>query len=76
MQEGMPDICKEEKIRAYSRKRNIWGRGGGRQNLTWGIGEVDAKNADWGMPEAGVKKNSRRGGVVEVIKNTGGLSDA
>ena len=22
------DICKEEKIRAYSRKRNLWGKGG------------------------------------------------
>ena len=50
----MPDICKEERIRAYSRKRNIWGKGGGvRQNLIWGIGAVDAKNAGWGMPEEG-----------------------
>ena len=52
MQEGMPDICKEEEIRAYSRTRNLGG-GGLRQNLIWGIGAVDAKNAGWGMPEEG-----------------------
>ena len=39
----MPEIGKEEKTRGYSRKRNLWRRGGGRQNLIWGIGAVGAK---------------------------------
>ena len=52
----------------YSRKRNLWG-GGVRQNLIWGIGAVDAKQCRVGYARGGVKKNSRRGGVVEV-KNT------
>ena len=48
----MPDIWKEEKIQVYSRKRNLWGRGG-RQHLILGMGTVDAKNARCGMPEEG-----------------------
>ena len=52
----------------YSRKRNLGG--GGRQNLIWGIGEVDAKQFRVGYARGEVKKKSRRGGVVEVKKNT------
>ena len=68
---GMTDIGKEEKIRVY---RNLGG--GVRQNLIWGIGTVNAKQCRVGYARGGVKKNSRRGGVVEVKKYTGGVSDA
>ena len=52
------------------------GGGGGRQNLIWGIGAVDAKQCRVVYARGGVKKNSRRGGVVEVKKNTEGVSVA
>ena len=43
----MPDIGKEEKIRGYSRKRNLYEGGGGvRQKSYRGIGVVDAKMQD------------------------------
>ena len=66
----MPDICYEEKIRAYSRKRNLWGRGKGKQNLILGDRGSWRKKCRVGYARGGVKKNSRRGGVVEVKKKT------
>ena len=44
------------------------GVGGLRQNVIWGKGAVEAKQCRVGYARGGVKKNSRRGGVVEVKK--------
>ena len=38
---------------------------GDRQNVIWGIGAVDVK-MQGGYARGGVKKDSRRGGAVEV----------
>ena len=63
----MTDIGKEEKIRVfiYSQKKSM----GGETKTFLGIVAVDAKQCRVGYARGGVKKNSRRGGVVEV-KNT------
>ena len=58
MQEGIPEIVREENIRGYSRKRILLG---GRKNIMWGIGSFDAKMQDEVCQRRSKKKNSRSG---------------